>query len=119
VGSVVSVAVRVAENDDLGGTLELAVAIAVAKAHDLAADAHADQIAVGRKTDLTQAVLIEGHCARAQAWRDEVLADLMRSNQSIMLKVEKLQQRRADAQRSLEGQADVRSKPVAPADVEP
>jgi len=51
--------------------------------------------------------------------RDEVLADLMRSNQSIMLKVEKLQQRRADAQRSLEGQADVRSKPVAPADVEP
>ena len=48
--------------------------------------------------------------------RDEVLADLMRSNQSMMVNVEKLQQRRADAQRSLESEPDVRAKPVTPVD---
>ena len=47
--------------------------------------------------------------------RDEVLADLMRSNQSIMLNLEELQ-RRADAQRAREGKPDVRSKPGAPLD---
>jgi hypothetical protein len=43
--------------------------------------------------------------------RDEVLADLMRSNQSIMLNLEKLQ-RRADARRAIEATAE----PVAPHD---
>jgi hypothetical protein len=47
--------------------------------------------------------------------RDQVLADLMRSNQSIMLNLETLQ-RRADAQRSREGKPEVASKPVAPLD---
>ena len=47
--------------------------------------------------------------------RDEVLADLMRSNQSIMLNLEELQ-RRADAQRAREGKPGVRSKPGAPVD---
>ena len=40
----------------------------------------------------------------------------MRSNQSMILNVEKLQQRRADAQRSLESEPDVRTKPVTPID---
>jgi len=47
--------------------------------------------------------------------RDQVLADLMRSNQSIMLNLEKLQ-RRADAQRSREENLEAGSKPVAPRD---
>jgi hypothetical protein len=47
--------------------------------------------------------------------RDQVLADLMRSNQSIMLNLEKLQ-RRADAQRSREGSPEAGSTPVAPRD---
>jgi hypothetical protein len=44
--------------------------------------------------------------------RDQVLADLMRSNQSIMLNLEKLQ-RRVDAQRSREGSPEAGSKPAA------
>jgi len=50
---------------------------------------------------------------RSQRPRDEILADLMRSNHSIMLNLKTLQ-RRADAERSQARSPAVPAKPVAP-----